>query len=152
MPDTTETITRRRRILVGAAVALTVVAVAGCASSGDKKSDAAKDHLKRAAATKPAAPSSTTEAPAPTTTAPAAPACTNAAAQAVIGSASTVTGVACAGNYLSGTANYNTSGVASGFMLQNVNGQWQQVTGQALTDLCATNGLPSVLEQGCYDN
>lgn len=151
---TTSVPTARRRLVAGAALALTVVMAAGCSSSSDQKSNA--KHVKRAAATEHVDDAkktpSTTAAPAASTTtsAPAAPECTDAAAQAAM-SGVTVTGVQCADGYAAGSLTDNASGVTGGFMLQAVDGHWQQMGGDALTALCTTD-LPNVLEQGCYDD
>jgi hypothetical protein len=63
----------------------------------------------------------------------------------------TVTGVACADGYAAGSLTDNASGVTGGFMLQAVDGTWQQMSSDALTALGKTD-LPAVLEQGCYDD
>lgn len=150
-------ITARRRLVAGAALALTVVMAAGCSSSNDQKSSA--KHLKRAAATEHVAKEkktpSTTAAPAASTTtaAPAAPECTVAAAQAAVGPQMTVEpGVTCLDGHLAGAYIFKESGVAAGMMLEAVDGHWATMSNQALSDFCTTITPSSPLYSGCMDN
>jgi len=136
---------RRRRILAGAAVAMTFVAVAGC-SSGNKQ-DAAK--LKPAAATKPAKTSTTTGAAA-------APACTPEAVRGVLLGGTTNTGsalpvsnisVVCGDGYAAVSFSNSMADVSS--LLKADGSHWVVVPTDQESKICA-QGNPMGLPQAVY--
>jgi hypothetical protein len=168
MDSTSTATTRRRRITRAVGVAaVALIAVAGCSSSGDAKSDAARD-VKRTAdrettTTTPSAP--TTEAAAPSTTAaPAGPACTKEAVAGLIqggtGSSGqplpvTVIDVVCGGGYAG--VGYSNTVVDAAAMLRAEGDQWVNLTENesVMSELCGPGnpkGLPAdVYAAGCDD-